>query len=161
MKKRALMLASLCLTFSMSVSGPASLYAGAAEAAGTGNEGELAFAQCEEYINIRSGASTESEITAKIYNNGAVTILGQSGDWYEVKSGNARGYVKSEYFATGEEAQKIAEEIAYNVAKVHPEYLNIRTGPSEDFFSSRRRHTRYHVVTGVQTCALPIFSLWH
>ena len=26
------------------------------------------------------------------------------------------------------------------------------------FFSSRRRHTRYISVTGVQTCALPIFS---
>ena len=25
------------------------------------------------------------------------------------------------------------------------------------FFSSRRRHTRYGTVTGVQTCALPIF----
>ena len=25
------------------------------------------------------------------------------------------------------------------------------------FFSSRRRHTRYISVTGVQTCALPIF----
>src|SRR3546814_9967579 len=27
------------------------------------------------------------------------------------------------------------------------------------FFSSRRRHTRCAVVTGVQTCALPIFTL--
>src|SRR5213080_58688 len=26
------------------------------------------------------------------------------------------------------------------------------------FFSSRRRHTRYRYVTGVQTCALPIFT---
>ena len=26
------------------------------------------------------------------------------------------------------------------------------------FFSSRRRHTRYRGVTGVQTCALPIFT---
>ena len=26
------------------------------------------------------------------------------------------------------------------------------------FFSSRRRHTRYGTVTGVQTCALPICS---
>ena len=26
------------------------------------------------------------------------------------------------------------------------------------FFSSRRRHTRYISVTGVQTCALPIFE---
>src|SRR3546814_11387378 len=28
------------------------------------------------------------------------------------------------------------------------------------FFSSRRRHTRCALVTGVQTCALPIFKLW-
>ena len=27
------------------------------------------------------------------------------------------------------------------------------------FFSSRRRHTRYISVTGVQTCALPIYEL--
>src|SRR3546814_10646823 len=26
------------------------------------------------------------------------------------------------------------------------------------FFSSRRRHTRFALVTGVQTCALPIFT---
>src|SRR3546814_9353596 len=29
------------------------------------------------------------------------------------------------------------------------------------FFSSRRRHTRCALVTGVQTCALPIFSHIH
>src|SRR3546814_13168117 len=28
------------------------------------------------------------------------------------------------------------------------------------FFSSRRRHTRCALVTGVQTCALPIFYQW-
>ena len=29
------------------------------------------------------------------------------------------------------------------------------------FFSSRRRHTRYGTVTGVQTCALPIYTHTH
>src|SRR3546814_4463828 len=30
------------------------------------------------------------------------------------------------------------------------------------FFSSRRRHTRCALVTGVQTCALPIYGIaWH
>src|SRR3546814_3027370 len=29
------------------------------------------------------------------------------------------------------------------------------------FFSSRRRHTRCALVTGVQTCALPILVLFH
>src|SRR3546814_2539600 len=28
------------------------------------------------------------------------------------------------------------------------------------FFSSRRRHTRCALVTGVQTCALPIWEWW-
>src|SRR6184192_1222535 len=28
------------------------------------------------------------------------------------------------------------------------------------FFSSRRRHTRCRLVTGVQTCALPIYDGW-
>src|SRR3546814_2892349 len=28
------------------------------------------------------------------------------------------------------------------------------------FFSSRRRHTRCALVTGVQTCALPIYQEW-
>src|SRR3546814_5652470 len=28
------------------------------------------------------------------------------------------------------------------------------------FFSSRRRHTRCALVTGVQTCALPICAIW-
>src|SRR3546814_5605718 len=28
------------------------------------------------------------------------------------------------------------------------------------FFSSRRRHTRWSLVTGVQTCAFPIFGLF-
>src|SRR3546814_10451957 len=31
-------------------------------------------------------------------------------------------------------------------------------GSSFFFFSSRRRHTRCALVTGVQTCALPIFA---
>src|SRR3546814_17413999 len=29
------------------------------------------------------------------------------------------------------------------------------------FFSSRRRHTRCALVTGVQTCALPIYTIFH
>src|ERR1044071_10078070 len=32
-----------------------------------------------------------------------------------------------------------------------------KTLPLPCFFTSRRRHTRYPVVTGVQTCALPIY----
>ena len=98
----------------------------------TSLNGTQAFAQCDEYINVRSGADTNSEVVGKVYNNGSVTILGQTGDWYEVQSGNVTGYVKAEYFATGAEAEAIAEEVGYNVATVHPEALMIRSEPSED-----------------------------
>ena len=98
----------------------------------TSLNGTQAFAQCDEYINVRSGADTNSEVVGKVYNNGSVTILGQTGDWYEVQSGNVTGYVKAEYFATGSEAEAIAEEVGYNVATVYPEALMIRSEPSED-----------------------------
>ena len=94
--------------------------------------GTLAFAQCEEYINIRESASTDSAVTAKIYNNGSATIEGQDGDWYKIRSGNAEGYVKAEYFATGEAADAVAQKAAYNVAMVHPTDLNIRSDANED-----------------------------
>ena len=98
----------------------------------TSLNGTQAFAQCEEYINVRSGADTNSEVVGKVYNNGSVTILGQVGDWYEVQSGNVTGYVSADYFATGSEAEAIADEVGYNVATVHPEALMIRSQPSED-----------------------------
>ena len=94
--------------------------------------GELVFAQCEEYVNVRSGADTDCEVVAKMYNYDSATIIGQEGDWYKIQSGNAVGYVKAEYIATDEEAEAIAAEVAYNVAAVHPEELNIRTNPTEE-----------------------------
>lgn len=100
--------------------------------ADTSMSGQMAFAQCEEYINVRSDASADSEVVGKVYNNGSVTILSQIGDWYEVQSGNATGYVKAEFFATGEQAEAIAEEVAYNVATVYPEALVVRADASED-----------------------------
>src|SRR3546814_4295686 len=36
-------------------------------------------------------------------------------------------------------------------------YANVALLKGSFFFSSRRRHTRCALVTGVQTCALPIF----
>lgn len=94
--------------------------------------GELIFAQCEEYINVRSDSSKKSDIVAKIYNNDSAVILEQDKSWYKIQSGNVTGYVKSKFFATGAEAEAIADEVAYNVAVVHPEELNVRTQPSEE-----------------------------
>lgn len=94
--------------------------------------GQMAFAQCEEYINVRENADIDSAVIGKIYNNGAVTILDEQEGWYHIHSGNVEGYVSVEYFATGAEADSIAEETAYNVATVYPEALTVRAAASED-----------------------------
>ena len=102
---------------------------GAADA----EKGELIFAQCEEYINVRSEADENSEVVAKLYNDGSATVEEtEDNGWYKIRSGNAEGYVKAEYFATGEQAKEIADQVAYNVAVVNAEALNIRTAPSEE-----------------------------
>ncbi len=131
MRNRRMMLTACCVAAMLA--GMGSLTAGATETEQTiDRSGELTFAQCEEYINVRSSASTDAEVVAKIYNNDSATILEEDGEWFKIQSGNAVGYVKSEYFATGDEAAAIAEEVAYNVAAVHPEHLNVRMEPTED-----------------------------
>ena len=98
----------------------------------TSMTGELAFAQCEEYINIRQEPDENSEVVAKIYNDNAATIISRTGDWYQVTSGNAFGYVKVDYLVTGDEASAIAEKVQYHIARIHPEELYIRSEKSEE-----------------------------
>jgi len=95
--------------------------------------GTTGFAQCEEYLNIRTDASADSEAVGKIYNNGSLEILGVApGGWYQVRSGNAEGYVKADYVATGEEAQAIADTSGYTTAQTAVDGLNVRADASTD-----------------------------
>lgn len=91
------------------------------------------FAQCDEYVNIRSSADTEGEVLGKLTNNAAVYILGvDENGWYKVKSGNVEGYVASQYIATGAAADTLSSEAGYHVAEVGAEVLNVRAAASED-----------------------------
>ena len=106
----------------------------------TSMTGELAFAQCEEYINIRQEPDENSEVVAKIYNDNAATIISKTGDWYQITSGNAFGYVKADYLVTGDEASAIAEKVQYHIARIHPEELYIRSEKSEESTAVGRVH---------------------
>lgn len=91
------------------------------------------FAKCNEYVNIRATGDTSGEVLGKLYNNDAVYILGvDEHGWYRVRSGNVEGYVASQYIATGAIAEQISEEVAYNVAEVGAEVLNVRAAASTD-----------------------------
>ena len=106
--------------------------AGAEEAGGVAEIDEsLVFAVCDEYVNVRTAASTDSDTVARLYNHNSAMVVDHVGDWYEILSGDVHGYVKSEYFAIGEKAAKIANEVAYNVAVVYPDEVNIHVSPDE------------------------------
>ena len=111
----------------------------------TSMTGELAFAQCEEYINIRQEPDENSEVVAKIYNDNAATIISKTGDWYQITSGNAFGYVKADYLVTGDEASAIAEKVQYHIARIHPEELYIRSEKSEESTAVGSVHQAYEV----------------
>lgn len=87
----------------------------------------------EGYVNIRDAASAdEGNVLGKLYDKSAATILGQEGDWYLIKSGTVTGYVKSEFFATGGEAEELAKEVGTQVAKVNTTTLMVREDATTD-----------------------------
>lgn len=90
----------------------------------------IAIAQVNNYVNIRSEANTESDVLGKLYNNSAAEVLETEGDWYKITSGSVTGYVKAEYVVCGDE--ELAKEVSRRVATVHTETLFVRTGPSKE-----------------------------
>ena len=65
---------------------------------------DIAIAQVNNYVNVRAEANTDSEVLGKLYNNSAATVLETTEDgWYKITSGSVTGYVKAEYFLTGDE----------------------------------------------------------
>ncbi len=52
-------------------------------------------------INLRSGAGTDFDSLGKFNKNTVLTILGESGDWYNVQIGDKVGYVRKDLVAKG------------------------------------------------------------
>lgn len=92
----------------------------------------IAIARVSYYVNMRSEPNEESEVLGKIYNDSAATILEEAGDWYLVKSGTVTGYIKAEYFVTGDEAEILANEVGSRIAKVNTTTLKVRNDSSLD-----------------------------
>lgn len=97
---------------------------------------DVAISQVNNYVNIRSEADAESEILGKIYNNAAgyikETVEKDDGTWYRVKSGSVDGYIKAEYFVTGEDAEDLAKEVGKMVATIKTDSLRLREAPALD-----------------------------
>jgi len=91
---------------------------------------DIAIAQVDDYVNVRSAATTESEIVGKLYNNSAAKILGEENGWYQISSGNVVGYVKSEFVVAGDD--DLAKRVATRYATVNTTTLFVRSEPTTE-----------------------------
>ena len=91
----------------------------------------LGIANVTNYVNIRSGPSTEYQILGKLYNGCVANILEYEGDWVKIQSGNLEeGYIKAEYLLIGWDAEAKIQEYCDRIATVNCSVLNVRTGMS-------------------------------
>lgn len=72
---------------------------------------DMAFADVETFLYIRSEPTKESEWIGKLYPDYAARIVGPVGEWTKIQSGTVTGYVYSDYLTIGNHAEEKAQEI--------------------------------------------------
>lgn len=92
----------------------------------------IAIAQVNDYVNVRSEANEDSQVLGKLYNNSAATVMGEEGEWYKITSGSVTGFVKKEYVVAGDEGVALAEKVGTRIATVLTETLKVREGMGTD-----------------------------
>ena len=92
----------------------------------------LGLAVVNGNLNIRKTASTDASVVGKMTNYAACEILGEENGFYQIKTGNAEGYVSKDYIITGEEALIIAQTEAREMATVTTESLRVREKATTD-----------------------------
>ncbi len=92
----------------------------------------LAIANVQDYVNVRSAPGTDSEIVGKMYHGSVAQVLaiaGENNEWLQVVSGSVEGYIKAEYFIYGDAAAQAAQDYVIRYAVVKADRLNVRQEP--------------------------------
>lgn len=82
---------------------------------------DMAFADVDTFLYIRSEPTKQSEWVGKLYPDYAAKIIGPVGEWTKVQSGTVTGYVYSKYIIIGNNAQQKAQEVIETVQSQSPE----------------------------------------
>ena len=80
---------------------------------------DMAFADVESFLYIRSEPTKQSEWVGKLYPGYAAKIVGPVGEWTKIESGSVTGYVYSQYIII-RNAQQKAEEVVEASASADP-----------------------------------------
>ncbi len=91
----------------------------------------VAIANVNDYVNIRSGAGTSFGVVGYLPKNAMCIVLEVTEDngWAKIESGTVTGYVSTDYLYMGEEGRVKAEELAKLMATVNAGTVNFRSTP--------------------------------
>lgn len=93
---------------------------------------KLGIARVDNYLNVRQEAGEDGEVIGKLPSDAGCEILGKEDGWYQIRSGNVSGFVKSDYIVTGEKAEKLADKLKKTMATVNSMTVYIREKPNTD-----------------------------
>ncbi len=94
---------------------------------------ETGFSRCDSYVYVYADMDRESEIVGKLYTDSLVNVLGEyEYDWTHISSGHVEGYVDSTAIKKGEDADRIAKEVAYVSCVVKADELAVRADSNEN-----------------------------
>ena len=98
-----------------------------------GEYSDFAIANVTNYVNVRTEPNVDSAVVGKMYDDSVAQILSVVGEgeeeWFQVISGNVEGYIKSEFFIYGEEAEAVIDDYVTRYAVVKANRLNVREEP--------------------------------
>jgi uncharacterized protein YgiM (DUF1202 family) len=79
-------------------------------------------------VNIRSGASTQSNILGGLYRGQTVTAISSAAGWTKITFRGSTAYVASKYLSKGKDLP-VPKKIGAGTVKITTTALNLRTGP--------------------------------
>ncbi len=90
------------------------------------------FAQVHTALNIRSTPSIAGERLGQMRPTDEATVLSYTDGWYEIMSGDIRGFVSEKYSIVGEEAESLHKTLSVPTVTCTATKLNIRTEASTE-----------------------------
>ena len=86
----------------------------------------------EDWLNIRSDASSDAEIVGKLYPGAAGQIVEENGDWTKITSGTVTGWVNNQFLVKRIDAQNSESVYGKPSALVNAEGLRVRASASTE-----------------------------
>lgn len=86
--------------------------------------------QTDDYVNVRSGATEDSEIVGRMENHAVAQVEGEENGWYRITSGSISGYIRGDFLTVGD--RELIDSVKLRMAEVQADTLRVRAEASTE-----------------------------